>query len=751
MLVSTFDPSQGKYAVEPMEHDLTMDELYALSGVPRQTPCGCVAIDKVCYHKAHSGSLNGCTFKPGTTRKDANVEEVSFLGYDFDGIPPAGFETVCATLAQYDSFAASTHSHRDYEYHVHVTIALSRPIKAAEYPRAWVGGVKALGFDIPSLDTSKKNPSCLFYTSTNPPGVVPISLRFKGAVLDVDHILTLAPDIDLAPAPAPYVPLPPEVSVDVSELRDTLVKRKRQLLNSKDPEDTRKGELLGCALRGEALALTNRNNALHSVVWVMGHALPETTPTEAALVILRESITAMGPSKHGDRFEHAEREFREAKEAALALRVEQARVLAAAKRLFAPRVEGAPEPPAPIAGESELPPEDIEDLIRASLSNTPTGPKNSQFNLERILTHHPAVAGTLRYNEVKKTIDFSRSPFRRETDNTLPTAVSIWTADLYNLHPSASLVVEVLLLVAQRNSFDPLKEHLRALKWDGTPRIDTWLSKYCHADGSPEYLAMVGSRALIAMVARGLRPGCKLDTMLVFHGKQGAFKSSAAAVLGGPFYSDTKIVIGDKDSYMAASKHWIIEFAELSSIRRADVEATKAFLSASKDNYRPPYGRVLEETDRRCAFFGTTNDDYFLTDDTGNRRFLAVRITKSIDIKALKRDRDQLLAEAIVRFDADASWWFDENEQVILDAYNERHILETPFEEAVREWVEGKGAGFSQLSALQILKETFPGQTKLDDHHSKRISNIMKKLGYVKERDGNSRVFKKGKHVAVSV
>ena len=129
-------------------------------------------------------------------------------------------------------------------------------------------------------------------------------------------------------------------------------------------------------------------------------------------------------------------------------------------------------------------------------------------------------------------------------------------------------------------------------------------------------------------------------------------------MLGGKWFTDASLALGDKDAQMIISRAWIVELAELASFKKSETESRKAFFSRPVDTYRPPYGARVIDTPRRCIFVGTTNDDDYLSDLTGNRRYRPVKCT-AIDIEALKSDRDQLWAEAVARFKAGEKWYLD--------------------------------------------------------------------------------------------
>jgi predicted P-loop ATPase len=197
------------------------------------------------------------------------------------------------------------------------------------------------------------------------------------------------------------------------------------------------------------------------------------------------------------------------------------------------------------------------------------------------------------------------------------------------------------------NAFNPLVDYLDHLEWDGKPRIDTWLTTYLGAEDGQLNRAF-GRKVLVAAVRRATTPGTKFDQMLVLEGEQGTGKSSALKILAGDYFSDAEILgKGGREVQELCSGVWVYEISELVGLGKRDVEHVKAFLSRTHDKARPAWGRVTVERGRTCIIIGTCNRNDYLADETGNRRFWPV-VTGRIDLDGLKRDRDQLWAEASV-------------------------------------------------------------------------------------------------------
>jgi hypothetical protein len=209
---------------------------------------------------------------------------------------------------------------------------------------------------------------------------------------------------------------------------------------------------------------------------------------------------------------------------------------------------------------------------------------------------------------------------------------------------------EIIRNEARHNAFHPVVDYINTLKWDGERRLDTWLSDYAGAVNT-DYSRAVGAIILIAAVRRVRQPGCKFDEMVVLESAQGLDKSSGLSTLAVKeawFTDSLPLNADDKQVIEHLSGRWIAEAPELKGMRKSDVEHLKAFLSRQADRARMSYDRFTAEVPRQCVIFGTTNASTYLRDTTGNRRFWPVRIAK-LDVALLRRDRDQLWAEAAAR------------------------------------------------------------------------------------------------------
>jgi predicted P-loop ATPase len=289
------------------------------------------------------------------------------------------------------------------------------------------------------------------------------------------------------------------------------------------------------------------------------------------------------------------------------------------------------------------------------------------------------------------------------------------------------VVHQALELRARERAFHPVRDYLDSIEWDGVPRINVWLTRYLGAELT-HYTRGVGKMFLIAMVARIFQPGCKADYMPVLEGVQGAMKSAACAVLGGEWFSDNlPDVGGGKDVSQHLRGKWLIEIAEMHAMSRAESALLKAFITRTVERYRPSYGRMEVIEQRQCLFIGTTNQDTYLRDETGGRRFWPLKVGR-VDIDALHEDRDQLFAEAVQCLRAGDPWWPDRSYESEIIAPEQVARFES---DAWQDAIATHLATQVKVMVSQVAREGLGIDTpKIGTAEQRRISSVLQQLGW---------------------
>ncbi len=182
---------------------------------------------------------------------------------------------------------------------------------------------------------------------------------------------------------------------------------------------------------------------------------------------------------------------------------------------------------------------------------------------------------------------------------------------------------------------NPVEDYLLSLKWDGVPRVRSWMQYYLGAADAP-YERGVGRMMLIGAVARALVPGCRSGHTVILEGPAGIGKSCVLRILAGEWYCGPVDAVSITGKQLAGN--WIVEICGMSFPEELTVR--------SVDCYRESYGRELRAHKRACIFVGTTTHSDYIEDSTGGRRFWPVKVG-DIDLDLLKEDRDQIWAEAV--------------------------------------------------------------------------------------------------------
>jgi predicted P-loop ATPase len=398
----------------------------------------------------------------------------------------------------------------------------------------------------------------------------------------------------------------------------------------------------------------------------------------------------------------------------------------------------------------------IADWKAALIHNDNGGIKPILANAITALKTAPELAGMLAFDEFSLRILATRgSPWHGDPfdwSDVDDIRLAEWM-QREGIHVSALIANQAVDAVAREHKYHPVRDYLTTTAWDGVERIDRWLSEYFGVTDSA-YSRAVGRRWLISAVARIMQPGCQVDHCLILEGEQGVRKSTALRVMAGEWFTDDMHELGTKDSAMQIHGVWIVELAELDAMSRGELSQIKAFLVRRVDHFRPPFGRRTADFARQCVFAGSVNHSTYLRDETGGRRFWPV-VTGAINIARLEEDRDQIWAEARVRYENNESWWLESAElaSVARDEQDVRYERD-PWDEMIWDFVEGARKAWVErgkpeaafvISGEEILRMAIqkkPDQWTPQDRH--RVARVLRSRGlkYIRQRvvddDGNA-------------
>jgi len=370
--------------------------------------------------------------------------------------------------------------------------------------------------------------------------------------------------------------------------------------------------------------------------------------------------------------------------------------------------------------------------------------KASVRNVELALNNDPGWRGVLGFCEFSYSIiKRSESPLKHselgEWNDSDAAALRIWMSYKYGFTPSHSDIADALSVVARKRSFHPVREYLNKLKWDGVHRLSTWLNQAFKSTDSEEYLRIVGPKVLVGAVARVMQPGCKMDNVMILEGEQGKGKSTTIKRLFGEWFTDAPLPIGDKDAYMVIQGKWGLEIAELDAFHKAEVTALKHFFSQQIDRFRPAYGRVAQDHPRQTVFWASTNQDVYLRDYTGNRRFWPLYCTV-VNAQWVHDNRDQLWAEATHLYNKGYRWWVsretpeDEEEWLTVTEVQDSRLQRDPWEDKLAPWLDEQSKPW--LTTTEILEDCIGlDSAHQQQAHMNRLGPIMRSLGWRNKRE----------------
>jgi len=359
------------------------------------------------------------------------------------------------------------------------------------------------------------------------------------------------------------------------------------------------------------------------------------------------------------------------------------------------------------------------------------------------------------YNIIKHSIEYSG--FHGYSEEHLPeTAPTIIYNELQTEFEKCSIdkIATMLLVIASGHKVNPILDMIKSAKWDGKDRIEEIYNIFGISKEdklSREIIKKWLMQAVCGLFNNGKHP-FSLDLILVFKGKQGIGKTrffEHLAMLPQYFGEGVCIDPRNKDSIIQATSNWICELGEIGSTLKKDMDSVKAMLTKANDEYRLPYGRTTLKFPRMTSFVGTVNDDKFLIDQTGNRRFATVPISDDVHIDYNTQIRPfnslqlwaqvyRIVQEEIAKGETIASCFrLDPEMKEELDSRNEEYTKPMKAEDEVIDILsrlnmdrQNPLMSYKITDEYMTVTEFMTQHYELAKYTAEQISKVLGKLGY---------------------
>lgn len=430
-----------------------------------------------------------------------------------------------------------------------------------------------------------------------------------------------------------------------------------------------------------------------------------------------------------------------------------------------------PRPPQP----PRDPGDDWRERLIMRVTKAGVVPDDVMGNAAVALAWHPEWRGIIALDRFRQCVVCTRPPpwcehdapeadpdatYPRPWSDTDSARAMTWMLreDMLGIRVGKDAIDAAVQVAADMRTIDPPRDYVLGCEWDARLRVGllpgehgdgvpSWLTTYLGVPDS-DYTRRVGRWFLIAAVARTLRPGCKVDNVLILEGPQGARKSSAVRTLFGEWFSDTPLDIAAKDRFSSIQGVWGYELAEFDGYGKHEAAAVKAFVTSTEDKFRPPYARRDMRAPRRCVFIATINPGAeYLQDETGGRRWWPVRVgvTRSIDADGLARDRDALFAEARELYQGGERWYpttTDEHGSCRVEQDERRSV--DAWIDPVRSYLAAPHRADLDVTVADVLANALGIEKRQWDRASQmRVASILRGEGYARARTSSGHVYRR--------
>jgi len=355
---------------------------------------------------------------------------------------------------------------------------------------------------------------------------------------------------------------------------------------------------------------------------------------------------------------------------------------------------------------------------------------------------------TIRYNVIKKNAEVLVPDASFSRDNKDNSALAYILSECEKARMSTKHIVQYMPMVADMNLYNPVSTWIESEPWDGVSRLDLFYDTVDTGDQMPEELKRLLMRKwLVQAVAAAFEPdGIAAQGILTFTGPQNIgkttwFKRLAPEALDVILTGHT-LDVRSKDSCLIVLKYWLCELGEIdATFKKSDIAALKSFTTQSVDNIRRPYAMTESTYARRTVFGATVNDEWFLADPTGNRRFWTIPAVKfNLELFDNELNMQQLWAEMLVLWKNGERWNLSMEETGVLGEHNEGFTAVDPIDERIgAAWAWGDVVvDWDWVTATDVLMKI--GIKDPSKYQTIAASRALKKLNGGQRKKSNGRV-----------
>ena len=283
----------------------------------------------------------------------------------------------------------------------------------------------------------------------------------------------------------------------------------------------------------------------------------------------------------------------------------------------------------------------------------------------------------------------------------------------------------------------PVREYVEALPaWDSRDRVKE-LCRHVTAQ-EPQYFEWTLHKWLVAAVATWMSDLSSNHEIFVLIGAQGIYKTTFFRHLLPPqlrmyFWENAHNSFSSKDDHLALAENCLVEIEEIDLQSPRDISELKALATSEKVKERRPYARFREEKHRLASFCGSGNQERFLSDETGNRRWLCHKVDHIDAPRTWGLDYDQLYAQLRDELRQGFRYWFDPDEQRRVERQNEAFRIESDEEQLIRSRLRRPSAGEKvTLMNSGMICQFLNGGVVGRGLSTRKVGIIMTSLGFRK-------------------